>query len=63
VVISISSGSWERLTFFKLPVEIWGVDRVAPKGDWEAGLVTEGSSGEAAGFFGPYVCLGVFLLL
>jgi hypothetical protein len=42
----------------------WGiVEGGTKKGEWEKVWVSRGRDMEATGFCGPYVCLGIFLLL
>jgi hypothetical protein len=57
----VGAGGW--LIFVRLTIEIWELDKVALEGEVEVGWVSGASNVGAAGFCGPCVCLGVFLLL
>jgi hypothetical protein len=57
VIISISSGSWGGLTFVRLAIEIWVLDRVALKGEDRKWGGEWGNVVGTAGFCGPCVFL------
>jgi hypothetical protein len=64
VIISINHGSWGEgvVMVIRIDIDFGKLVKVALRGRWEKGWVGGGSGKGDAGFCGPCVCLGVFLL-